>query len=105
MQRVDMKVGFACNNLCVFCVQGDKRHHYPQRSFEEICQHLKAEYDKGLRAVVFTGGEPTVHPDLVSAVRYARDLGYVSIQIQSNGRKFADEEYLDSLIEAGANEF
>lgn len=54
MQRVDMKVGFACNNLCTFCVQGDKRQRYPQRTLEEICSTLKGEYDKGLRAVVFT---------------------------------------------------
>ncbi len=54
MQRVDMKVGFACNNLCTFCVQGDKRHRYPQRTLEEICATLKSEYEKGLRAVVFT---------------------------------------------------
>lgn len=105
MQRVDMKVGFACNNRCRFCVQGNKRAHYPQRTLEEICASLAEEYAKGLRAVVFTGGEPTVHADLIAAIAFAKEIGYRSIQIQSNGCRFADEEYLDKLIAAGANEF
>ena len=54
---------------------------------------------------MFTGGEPTVHPDLLECVAYAKSLGYQEIQIQSNGRKFSDISYLEKLIAYGVTEF
>ncbi len=35
-KRADIKVWFACNNYCTFCVQWDKRFKYKPRSIEEI---------------------------------------------------------------------
>ncbi|GAB0174718.1 MAG: hypothetical protein HHAS10_05970 [Candidatus Altimarinota bacterium] len=105
MKRVDLKVGFACNNHCSFCVQGDKRFHYKPRKIEELKKIIDDEYGCGARAIVFTGGEPTLHPNLLEAVKYAKDHGYVQIQIQSNGRSFKDKSYVLALIEAGVTEF
>lgn len=105
MQRIDLKVGFACNNRCLFCVQGDKRERYKPRTKEEIFAKLDEGRAGGARAVVFTGGEPTVHPDLVESVRYARAKGYDTVQIQSNGITFSDESYCEKLVDAGVTEF
>jgi MoaA/NifB/PqqE/SkfB family radical SAM enzyme len=55
--------------------------------------------------VVFTGGEPTVHPNLLECIEYAKAVGYQEIQIQSNGRNFSDIVYLQKLINAGVTEF
>ncbi|MDD3646535.1 MAG: radical SAM protein [Candidatus Gracilibacteria bacterium] len=104
-KRADVKVGFACNNHCTFCVQGDKRERFKPRKLEEIQKIIKEEYDAGARYVVFTGGEPTVHPNLVESVQYASDLGYKQIQIQSNGTNFDNLEYVKKLINAGVTEF
>jgi len=38
-------------------------------------------------------------------VAYARDLGFETIQIQSNGRMFMKESFCHDMIRAGANEF
>ncbi|NDK08463.1 radical SAM protein [Candidatus Gracilibacteria bacterium] len=105
MKRADVKVGFACNNMCDFCVQGDKRTKYPPRSIDEIKKILDDEYKNGSRGLVFTGGEPTVHKNLTEAIRYAKKLGYEQIQIQSNGRNFEKLDYVKELIEAGVTEF
>lgn len=105
MKRADVKVWFACNNHCSFCVQGDKREKYPPRTLEEICVILKSEFENGCRWVVFTWWEPTVHPHLIEAVSYAKEIGYSVIQIQSNGRSFANMEYLEKLVQAGVTEF
>ncbi len=102
--RIDVKVGFACNNHCHFCVQGDKRARYAPRSTEELRAVLRDERAR-VRSVVFTGGEPTVRRDLPALVAYARELGYERIQIQSNGRMFAHLGYARRLVECGANEF
>ncbi|MDD3119938.1 MAG: radical SAM protein [Candidatus Gracilibacteria bacterium] len=105
MKRIDLKVGFDCNNMCLFCVQGDKRFKHKPRTKEEIFAKLEEGKKDGATGVVFTGGEPTVHPDIIEAIKYAKKIGYTSIQIQTNGRAFADYNYCLELIEAGVNEF
>ncbi|MBW2703587.1 MAG: radical SAM protein [Deltaproteobacteria bacterium] len=102
--RLDVKVGFACNNRCRFCVQGDKRHHHPARKAEDLVSFI-TRHRQEYTALVLTGGEPCIYPELPALVSKARDLGYRSIQIQSNGRMFAYREYCESLVQAGATEF
>lgn len=101
--RLDLKLTFQCNNRCVFCVQGDKREHEPDRSFEQARDEITARRAT-CDGIVFTGGEVTLRPDLPELVRHARELGYRSIQIQSNGRRMSYLPYLDALLDAGVNE-
>ena len=103
--RIDLKVGFRCNNLCHFCVQGDKRQKLPSKPFEELEKSLAEGRRAGATGVVFTGGEPTLHKRIVELVRRARDAGFTEIQLQSNGRTFCYEKLCRELIEAGATEF
>lgn len=105
MKRVDIKIGFNCNNLCQFCVQGDKRYKFANKSLKDIEQALGQARAEGNEGVVFTGGEPTIHPDILAAVSCAKNLGFEIIQIQSNGRLFAYLDFCKKLIKAGANEF
>ncbi len=101
--RLDLKSGFSCNNRCTFCVQGDKREHIPDRTTDELRALLEARAGT-VSGVVFTGGEVTLRSDLVELVRYARGLGYRSIQIQTNGRRLSYRPYVRALREAGATE-
>ncbi len=103
-ERIDLKVGFSCNNRCLFCVQGDKRARYAPRDLAALQEVLRIERQR-VSAVVFTGGEPTVRRDLPELVACARDLGYTTIQIQTNGRMFAHRDFARRLVECGANEF
>ncbi len=105
VERVDLKLGFACNNRCHFCVQGDKRSKFGPKSADQIKASLEEGRQKGAKSLVLTGGEPTVHKSLIGTIRLARDLGYEIIQIQSNGRRFFYEDFCRELIDAGANEF
>jgi len=105
MKRIDIKTGFQCNNHCRFCIQGNKRKKYPDKTTEEIKKILKESKGEA-DGVVFTGGEPTFRPkELLIWVEYAKILGYKSIQIQSNGRMFSYLNYCKSLIKVGATEF
>jgi len=104
MERLDLKVGFECNNKCHFCVQGDKRYKFAPKSLEELQKSL-ADNRKDIDSVVFTGGEPTMHPHFLELVKTARDLNYRKIQIQTNGRMFANENFARAAVEAGANEY
>lgn len=105
MKRIDLKIGFQCNNRCQFCVQGNKREKYPNRTIEEINKELEQGINDGSIGVVFTGGEPTCHPNIIEAVEFAKKVGYQFIQIQTNGRMFYYKDFCQKIIKAGANEF
>ena len=102
--RADVKVGFACNNRCLFCAQGHKREGCPHVPFEELVARLEAGRATS-EELVLTGGEPTLHPDILNLVRKAKELGYRRIQIQTNGRRLGYANFVDALVEAGATEF
>ena len=105
MKRADIKVWFACNNHCTFCVQWDKRYKYKPRTLDEIKSIILNEYNLWARSVVFTWWEPTVHPNLVEAVSYSKELWFIQIQIQSNWTNFDDIEYIKKLLNAWVTEF
>ncbi|HBL18502.1 MAG: hypothetical protein A2X36_10705 [Elusimicrobia bacterium GWA2_69_24] len=105
MKRVDLKIAFSCNNRCAFCVQGDKRSRFGPKSMAEISRLLKDGRKRGADSLVFTGGEPTIQPDFLESVRVARGLGYTTIQVQTNGRKFCYPDFCRELAEAGVTEF
>lgn len=102
-KRVDIKTGFICNNNCKFCVQADNKCK-GNRSFEEIKKDL-IESRKRCEGVVLTGGEVTIRKDFFEIVTLAKEIGYKSIQIQTNGRMFSSLEFCKKTIEAGATEF
>ncbi len=53
-------------------------------------------------SVQFSGGEPTISPYFLDAVRYARKVGYNSVQAATNGIEFAkDPEFAKAAAEAG----
>ena len=104
-QRIDVKVGFSCNNRCVFCVQGDRREHERDRSGREVFTELVRGRAAGATGVVLTGGEVTLRRDLLTLVRGARELGFSTIQLQTNGRRLADRGFVEAAVDAGVTEW
>ncbi|MBK7579353.1 MAG: radical SAM protein [Myxococcales bacterium] len=102
-RRLDLKLGFACNNRCLFCAQGDKRTECEARPAERLLAEL-ALARPDARGVVLTGGEPTLYKRLVPLVRVARKLGFSRVQLQTNGRMLAYPRVLQALIDAGVTE-
>ena len=53
-------------------------------------------------SVQFSGGEPTISPYFLDAVRYARKVGYNSVQAATNGIEFAKSpEFAREAAKAG----
>lgn len=73
-----------CNLSCGYCNEYDKTSQpVPLDLLKERAAKLK---DLGSFAICFTGGEPTLHPDLPELIRYARrDLKFYRTSIISNG--------------------
>jgi MoaA/NifB/PqqE/SkfB family radical SAM enzyme len=102
-RRADVKLGFACNNRCLFCAQGDRRDACGAVPFEEVLARLVTARS-GSRSLVLTGGEPTLHRRIVAIVQAAAQLGFRPIQLQTNGRMLAYRQVLDALMRAGLTE-
>ena len=103
LPRVDLKVGFACNNRCLFCAQGEKRTDCGALSIGDLLHRLGATGERPA-GLVLTGGEPTLHRDLLLLVAAARRMGYAPIQLQTNGRLLAYPRRLAALLAAGVDE-
>ena len=76
----------ACNLSCRHCYINPAQHGTATVSRETMEQWLRLFHDPAKESnVIFLGGEPTLHPDLAHGIRFARQLGYQSITVDSNG--------------------
>jgi MoaA/NifB/PqqE/SkfB family radical SAM enzyme len=57
------------------------------------------------QGLILTGSEITLFRDLPELARMARMAGFEHVRIQTHGMKLAREDYLDTLVEAGVDEF
>ena len=102
-KRVKVVTGLKCNIKCVFCYYRDSLHA-PNRKFEEIRKDLLYARKQGITEVDFSGGEPSVHPDLPRLISEAKSMGMEKVCIISNGLRLAKREYIASLKNAGIDE-
>lgn len=108
-RKADIKLGYSCNNECLHCVISDYRDRVLKSGLpedipeEDYRRELK---DSRTRAdmIVFTGGEPTIRPEILDLVAYARDLGY-RIFMQTNGRRLANLDFAQALCAVAPIEF
>jgi MoaA/NifB/PqqE/SkfB family radical SAM enzyme len=80
-----------CNLNCRHCYINPDQHGQKKLPFETIKAWLDEFAQNRVNTnVIFLGGEPTLHPDLPRAIKYARDCGFGSITVDTNGYLFHD---------------
>lgn len=108
MKRCEMIITEYCNFKCPYC-RGLKDEIYGERKIKELSlEEIKRNIDlwclnKPLENIRFSGGEPTLHKDIVEIVEYAKSKGIKRIAISSNGSNKFD--LYKRLVEAGCNDF
>jgi uncharacterized radical SAM superfamily Fe-S cluster-containing enzyme len=84
-----------CNMMCDPCFMDANQVGYVHElSWDEIRQILDDAADVRPRrqmSIQFSGGEPTLSPHFLDAIRYARQKGYFAVQCATNGLRFAEE--------------
>lgn len=105
MKRLDLKLSLRCNNNCLFCILGSQKSCDTDRSTLDLKNQLFLARKDNTEKVVFTGGEPTLRKDLFSLIKYAKELGYLVIHVESNGRMMSYQSYAKKLVDSGANSF
>ncbi len=74
-----------CNLDCTHCVrESPSLHHTDELTTEEWLRVLDELADINTFTVCFTGGEATLHPDLLLLIRYARKLN-MRVALKTNG--------------------
>lgn len=80
-----------CNLTCAHCYINPGQHGKNTLSVDTITAWLQLFVNKTRNAnLILLGGEPTLHPDLDKCVKAAREMGYSSITIDTNGYLFHD---------------
>jgi molybdenum cofactor biosynthesis enzyme MoaA len=108
MKRCELIITEYCNFHCPYC-RGLKDSIYGNRTIKELSlKEIKGIIDiwcidQPLENIRFSGGEPTLHKDIVEIVKYAKIKGIKRIAISSNGSN--KTELYKELIEAGCNDF
>ena len=101
-KNVEINIGKACNNRCVFCIDGlPKREDRSYMPYPKMQAEIKRWYDEGYRSLGFLGGEPTTYPWIVQSTRYARELGFTRVAIATNATKLRLTHFTDKLLDAG----
>lgn len=97
--RATLRVLSSCNNACVFCASEGGFVEAPGEleALRAALVTLRREHSE----ITFTGGEPTIHPELGAIVSLARELGFSAIGVQSNGRRLREPGYAAELRAAG----
>jgi MoaA/NifB/PqqE/SkfB family radical SAM enzyme len=87
-----------CNLTCGYCNEYDD--HSPPVPFHVLDRRLRKLRALRTWMVCLTGGEPTLHPDLVGIVARMRELGFRRRQIITNGYLITPQ-LIDDLNDAG----
>lgn len=108
MKRCEIILLERCNFSCPYCrglkseIYGDRKHK--MLSLDEIKQNI--DYwceNEPLENIRFSGGEPTLHPDIKDIVKYSKEKGIKRIAISTNGSNKLD--LYKELINLGVNDY
>ena len=100
-KRVEISLGYACNNHCVFCSEQTSRADPRARAgatldLPRLMDAITRFWQEGARHLTFLGGEPTVHRDLPTLMEHASGLGF-NLAMTTNGRRLADPALVRAL--------
>src|ERR1700737_4608510 len=95
-----------CNMMCDPCFMDANQvgfvHELSMDDIKEILDNAITIKPRRQMSVQFSGGEPSISPHFLEAIRYSRKVGYNSVQAATNGIEFAkSKEFCREAAEAG----
>lgn len=99
LMRCELILTDKCNFKCPYCRKLPSSWHTNLDSAKETVGLWASQ---GLKNIRFSGGEPTVHPNLVEIVEFTKKLGIERIAVSTNGS--ANLELYKKIIKAGVND-
>lgn len=90
-----------CNDNCMHCGVAEIMEEAVMMPLERVVQHLLRLYPLSGKRVMFGVSELTIRPDFLSIVRAAKKIGYKTVAVVSNGRRFSDPRFGEAALKAG----
>ena len=100
--KADLALTYGCNNACPHCYNEPSRYPMASLNKQQWFEVVNRLHEAGVPHLILTGGEATLHPDLIDIIRYADQLGHV-VGLNTNGRRLAHPPYAGELADAGLN--
>ncbi|MFA6090200.1 MAG: radical SAM protein [Candidatus Gracilibacteria bacterium] len=92
-----IQVNRYCNNQCHFCSNPSNGNNITyERGMELISNFVDKNYD----GIIFTGGEPTLSPNLPKWIQYSTSV-HMECRIISNGMMCSNIDYIKRLKDSG----
>lgn len=99
-----IEVNSSCDMACPLCfAEAGPGFNLTLEEVEEILDHyVAAEGDP--QVVQFSGGEPSIHPQIIPMMRAAQKRGIPNVMLNTNGKRIAtDDRFLAELAEVRPN--
>jgi len=95
-----------CNMMCDPCFMDANQvgfvHELSMDEIKEILDNAITIKPRRQMSVQFSGGEPSISPHFLEAIKYSRKVGYNSVQAATNGIEFAkSKEFCREAAAAG----
>ena len=99
-----IEVNSACDMNCPLCFsEAGPGFSLTLEEVEEILDHLIAT-EGNPEVVQFSGGEPSIHPQIIPMMKAAQDRGIANVMLNTNGKRIAaDDRFLEQLAEIKPN--
>ncbi len=106
-KRIVLQVGYTCNARCKFCYYRKALESKKVRdlTFPEIKKRLEKARRFGKTQVDLSGGEPTIRRDIFQITEHARQIGFRTVCVITNGLRTFNVDFCKSLQGSGVNEF
>ena len=89
-----------CNLHCSHCYSASTNKDFPDElSYEQACTVMDDLHQFGVRALILSGGEPLLRPDIYNLGRRAKALG-MYVGLSSNGTLIT-EQNIDQIADCG----
>lgn len=92
--------GYKCNNMCLFCIDEDKRG-LREKTTDEMMAEIISAKKRGSTYLEFIGGEVFIRLDILKLIAFASGLGFKTINIATNGRMLAYRDFSEKVVKAG----
>ena len=95
-----IEVNSACNMDCPLCfADAGAGFNLTLQQVEGILDHF-VETEGGAEVVQFSGGEPTIHPQIIPMLKAAKARDIRQVMLNTNGKRIAhDDAFLSQLAE------
>lgn len=99
----NLDVTNACNFNCPICFANASNSGYlyqPEMEEIEAMMDTLRQQKPPCAAIQFSGGEPTVRPDLPEIIRTAKEKGFKQIMIATNGKVIAEKPKYSEMLKS-----